>query len=103
MHARQPLLVAVLMAGSLASGCTLCKPVVGAVAGPVVLLGASGGDWGCGCHDGRAVAAVLIVAAGVGAAAGLVTGVISDVQALSGAATDPCRNWWHPFATNTDG
>ncbi len=102
MFARRSLLVAVFAAGSLASGCTLCKPIVGAVAGPVVLLGSTGGDWSCGCHDGRAVAVVLIVAAGVGAAAGLVTGIISDVNALSGRAEDPCRNWWHPLATNLD-
>lgn len=90
-----------LSAGSLASGCTLCKPVVGAVAGPVILLGHSTGGWGCGCGDPRALTVVLLVFAGVGAAAGLATGIASDVQALSGAADDPCRNWWDPFATNT--
>lgn len=87
------------------SGCTLCKPVVGAITGPVVLFGSGAGDlhWhgGCGCNDGYAILAVLAVASGVGAVAGLVTGIISDVQALTGEATDPCANWADPFKTNT--
>lgn len=82
-------------------GCTLVKPVAGAIVGPVVLLGASNGDLGgCGC-DARGVLAACAVAAGVGAAVGLVTGVVSDVQALSGAAEDATANWWHPLKTNT--
>jgi hypothetical protein len=37
-----------------------------------------------------------------GAVGGLVTGVISDVQVLSGAAeSTPTQNWWDPFRTNT--
>ena len=87
---------------SSASGCTLVKPVVGAVTGPVVLLAASGGQGiGCGCQDGRAILVLFAVAAAIGAGGGLVTGIISDVQALCGVADDPCRNWQHPFATNT--
>lgn len=35
------------------------------------------------------------------AGVGLVTGIVSDVQALTGDARDPCRNWYDPFATNT--
>ncbi|HEX5050497.1 MAG TPA: hypothetical protein VFZ65_01880 [Planctomycetota bacterium] len=75
------------------------KPVIGAVMGPAVVLGSSDGNW-CGC-DGRGAVAVLIAMAALGSAVGLVTGVISDVQALSGAADDPTRNWWDPLKTNT--
>lgn len=103
MPALRRVLSALVLTCFAASGCTLCKPVVGLVYGPVVMLGNSNGDWGgCGCNgDGRAIAAVFAVAAVVGATAGLVTGVISDVQALTGEPTDPCRNWWDPFKTNT--
>ncbi len=99
---KRPLaLAAVLVLGLGSGGCTLCKPIIGAVTGPALILSHAGPDWGrCGC-DGRAAAAVLVVAAAIGAAAGLVTGVISDVQALRGHAQDPTRNWWNPFATNT--
>jgi hypothetical protein len=90
------------LVAALGSGCTVCKPVVGAVVGPVMLLGGSVGGGGCCCDDGRAVAVVFLVFAGVGAGAGLVTGIISDVQALAGQAPDPTANWWDPFATNTD-
>jgi len=93
--------LAVALAISLATGgCTLGKPFVGAVTGPVVLLGHSGVNFS-GCNDGRALVAVLCVAAAAGAFAGLVTGAISDVQFLCGYARHPSRNWWNPFATNT--
>jgi len=94
--------LAALLAISLGTGgCTLCKPLVGAVTGPVVVLANSNGNWGgCGC-DGRAIVAVFVVAAAIGAASGLVTGIISDVQYVCGYADDPTRNWWDPFATNT--
>lgn len=83
-------------------GCTLVKPVVGAIAGPAVVLSGSDGLFGgCGCGDARGVLAVLAVTAAAGAAVGLVTGVISDVQWLSGAASDPTANWADPFKTNT--
>lgn len=97
----------VLLVGTclLQSGCTLAKPVVGVFTGPVVLLagsGGGGGGWGCGCRgDGRAVLYLFAVLAVVGAGGGLVTGIISDVQVLTGAASDPCDNWWDPFRTNT--
>src|SRR5690606_36995313 len=80
-------------------GCTPVKPVVGAVAGPAVLLSGTGSCF-CRC-DGRAAVAVLGVAAAAGAVVGLVTGIVSDVQALSGEAEDPTANWWDPFKTNT--
>jgi hypothetical protein len=91
-----------LLAGAAASGgCTLVKPVVGAVTGPAVVLAASGGHLGCCCNDWRAAVIVLAVASGIGACGGLVTGIISDVQWLCGNAEDPTRNWHHPFAINT--
>lgn len=94
----------VLTAGLSTSGCTLCKPVVGAITGPVVMLGNSNGDFsgcGCSCNDGYGVVAVLGVMAGIGAVGGLVTGIISDIQVLAGEAEDPTRNWADPFKTNT--
>ncbi|MFY9345817.1 MAG: hypothetical protein WAT39_25220 [Planctomycetota bacterium] len=99
--ARRSLLVLALFGGSLVSGCTLAKPVVGAVVGPVVVLGALGGGGGCGCGDGRAIVVLLALGSAVGAGAGLVTGIISDVQAITGEADDPTRNWWDPLKTNT--
>lgn len=95
--------LSLLFAGALGTGgCTLVKPVVGAVTGPIYVLAHTGGYLGCGCDDGRAAAAFLVVGATIGAVAGLVTGIASDVQALSGHADDPMQNWWDPFATNCD-
>lgn len=93
-------LAAVLAISLATGGCTLGKPFVGAVTGPAILLGNTTGNWGCG-GDGRALVAVLVGAAVVGAAAGLVTGMISDVQFLCGRVHDPAHNWWNPFATNS--
>ncbi len=104
LRARAFALVAVL--GLLATGgCTLVKPVTGAIAGPFVILGSSNGAFcGCGCGcDGRGVLVALAVMSAVGAGVGLVTGIISDVQALTGAAADPTANWWDPMRTNTSG
>lgn len=79
------------------------KPVTGAVLGPVVILGSSSGQF-CSCSaDGRAWVAALAAMSAMGAVVGLVTGVISDVQAISGAASDPTANWWNPLKTNTSG
>lgn len=102
MPVSRPLLALslVLATGLGSSGCTLVKPVVGAVTGPVVMLAATDGHVGCGC-DPYAGLAVLGVGAAIGAVAGLVTGLISDIQWLCGEADDPCRNWWNPVATNT--
>lgn len=83
------------------SSCTLVKPIAGAIVGPVVVMGQPGSFAGCGCTDGRALLIFYGVFAAAGAAVGLVTGIISDVQALTGDASDPCRNWYDPFATNT--
>ena len=100
---RRPWKIACVFAGCLlGGGCTLVKPVVGAFTGPVIVLGHSDGhlcDWGSG-EGALCVAAGLAV---VGVAAGLVTGVVSDVQWMSGACDQPTDNWWDPFATNRRG
>jgi hypothetical protein len=95
-------LVAVLGISLGSASCTLCKPIVGAVTGPAIFLGHSGGNFGC-CCDGRGIAAAFLFASAVGAVAGLATGIVSDVQFLCGRAPDPCQNWADPFATNTSG
>ncbi len=82
------------------TGCTLVKPMVGAVTGPIYAVGATGVPVGCGCRDGCGVALYFLGAAAVGAVAGLVTGVISDVRVLTGHAREPVENWWNPFDTN---
>jgi hypothetical protein len=66
----------------------------------VVILGHSNGNLGgCGC-SGEGVLAALCVVSAVGCAAGLVTGIVSDVRVLCGHADDPCSNWADPFAIN---
>ena len=83
-------------------GCTLVKPVMGAVTGPIYAIGATGElPLGCRCDDGYGAAAFLIVSSAAGAVAGLVTGVISDFQVLAGRTDDPTRNWFNPFAVNS--
>lgn len=100
---RRVLPVLVLAVGLGSSSCTLCKPVVGAITGPFVILGNCGdlNLGGCGNYDGCAVVAFFGTLMAVGAVGGLVTGIVSDVQALTGAARQPCANWYDPFATNT--
>lgn len=101
-HPRRLLAAAALAGCFVAPGCTLAKPLVGIITGPVVLLANTGGyHGGCGCDDGRALIGLFGIMAAIGATAGLVTGIISDVQWMTGAAEDPCRNWADPFATNT--
>lgn len=101
---RRLLAFAALFGCALTHGCTLAKPVVGAVVGPVVLLGGIGSNGGCSCRcdDGRGLVFLLAFGSAVGATAGLVTGIISDLQVLCGDAPDPTHNWWNPLATNTD-
>lgn len=98
---RRSLGMALLLAALGSGGCTLAKPIVGVVTGPAVILGNSGDLFGGGCHDLRAWGCAFVMMSAVGAGAGLVTGIISDVQVLCGDAPDPCNNWWDPFATNT--
>lgn len=85
------------------AGCTLVKPVVGAVTGPIVMFARSDGSLGsCNCScDGRAIVCALALLAAIGATGGLVTGIISDVQAVCCDVDDPTANWWDPFALNT--
>jgi TRAP-type C4-dicarboxylate transport system permease small subunit len=85
---------------SFLGGCTVVKPVIGALTGPVVILAQPSYHHGGNCHDEGAVYALVALAA-VGAAVGLVTGVVSDYQALTGAVEEPTANWWNPFATNS--
>ena len=98
---RRLVLAAVATFAPAMGGCTLVKPVVGAVTGPVIMMGHSNGDFGgCGC-DGRAFLCVFAVMAAVGATGGLVTGIVSDVQVVFGEVENPTNNWWDPFAFNT--
>ncbi len=95
-------LAVLAVSGCLAqSGCTLAKPVVGVFTGPVVLLASAAGSGGWCGGDGRAVLCVFVVLAAIGAGGGLCTGIVSDIQVLTGAAEEPCQNWWDPFRTNT--
>ena len=79
------------------TSCTLAKPVVCAVTTPIYVLGNSDT---CGCDPRGALCGLLVISA-VGAAGGLVTGIISDINYLTGDVEDPCRNLHDPFATNT--
>ncbi len=95
-------MTALLILGLGSAGCTLVKPVVGAVTGPIYGLAVIGDGGHCGgCHDGYGYCFYFAGAAVVGATAGLVTGIISDVQVLRGRTDDPTRNWFNPFDTNT--
>jgi hypothetical protein len=82
------------------AGCTLVKPIVCAVTGPICILGGGGfgGCWGNG--DGRGVVVIFGMMVGVGVVGGLVTGVISDINALAGKAENPTANWYNPLRTN---
>ena len=92
-------MASVLAAAAFSStSCTVAKPFVCAVTTPIYVLGQGNG---CGC-DPRGAACALVIVAAVGAVGGLVTGIISDINYLSGAAwEDPSRNLGDPFATNT--
>ena len=92
-------LVAVMTIGLANGGCTLVKPLVGAVTGPVIILGNSA-DGGCFNGDWRGIGCALASLAVIGAVGGLVTGIVSDVRVLTESAQDPTDNWWDPFAIN---
>lgn len=82
-----------------APGCTLVKPAVGCLTGPVLAFSQPNCcGLGC-CHDEGVIYAYAGLAL-VGAVAGLATGVVSDYHALTGTVEDPTANWWDPFATN---
>lgn len=90
-----------LAAAFCSTSCTLAKPVVCAISTPAYVLG--NGNSSCGC-DPRGAACALLVVAAVGATGGLITGLISDINVLTGEVPDPLRNIHDPFATNlTDG
>jgi len=97
-------LAAVLALGLGSSGCTLVKPLVGALTGPAIMLGHSSGDFGgcCNSCNGEAILGALAVMAAFGAGAGLVTGIISDVRYVCGYSDDPTNNWWDPFKINNE-
>ena len=85
-----------MMVACLLGSCTLAKPLVGAVVGPVMLLA----EGGCRCGSGEEAAMALCAGSVVGAGAGLVTGIISDFNWVTGRTEDPTINWHDPFATN---
>ncbi|HEX6810375.1 MAG TPA: hypothetical protein VF384_02020 [Planctomycetota bacterium] len=94
-------LAAVLVLGLGSGGCTLVKPVIGAFSGPVMMLGNSD-SWTSDCGNPQGILCALTVMAAVGAGAGLVTGMISDVRYVCGWADDPTNNWWDPFKLNIE-
>jgi len=83
-------------------GCTLVKPVIGAVAAPVIMLGKSD-SWTSDCSNPEAILCAVGVMGVIGAGAGLVTGIISDLRYVCGFADDPMNNWWDPFKINIEG
>jgi hypothetical protein len=98
MPTKRLLLISVLAVLAFSStSCTLVKPLVCAVTMPIYMLGNSDAR---GC-DPRAAACGLVVMAAIGAACGLVTGIISDINWIMGEADNPVRNIHDPFATNT--
>ena len=99
-HPTARLLPALALALAVLAGtsCTVTKPLVCAVALPAKAVG----NPSClgGCNDARALGCAFMVLAAVGAAGGLVTGFVSDVQVLCGATDDPTHNLADPFAVN---
>ncbi len=87
--------LALLAATSSPAACTLGKPLVCAVSAPLYVLGHGGAGAG-----GDGLACALLAISATGAAAGLVTGVISDLNYLTDRTSDPYRNLTNPFATN---
>ena len=89
--------------------CTVVKPVVCTFTWPVVLLSEEGRSepmfLGGDGPVGTAALLYLGVFLSVGPVGGLVTGVISDVNVLTGDSTPgrPGRNLHHPLLTNARG
>ncbi|HEB52206.1 MAG TPA: hypothetical protein ENI87_03010 [bacterium] len=103
MSKKRLLLASALAAAAFSStSCTLAKPVVCAVTTPVYVLG-NAGVWSCGCDDGYVLACGAAVFSVVGIVGGFVTGIISDINVLTGRCHDPIRNLHDPFATNCGG
>ena len=98
MPTKRLLMISVLAVFAFSStSCTLAKPLVCAVTMPIYLIGNSDAR---GC-DARGAACGFLVVAAIGAAGGLVTGSISDINWIMGEADNPVRNIHDPFATNT--
>lgn len=97
-HPTARLLPALALAFLTGTGCTVTKPLVCAVALPAKAVG----NPSClgACNDARALGCAFMVLAAVGAAGGLVTGFVSDIQFLCGATDDPTHNLADPFAVN---
>lgn len=104
-------LTLIALVGGSCSSCTVVKPVVGLVTGPVLALSGQRGPIAApqllSCDetqpDGGAGAMIVVGYTFFGAVGGLVTGAISDWAALTASANDPTANWWDPWATNTGG
>lgn len=92
------LMVACLMGAALGTkSCTIAKPVVCVITTPAKALGEAGRSY----YSLEAAACGLMAMSAIGAAAGLVTGFLSDMNVLLGVADDPVRNIHDPFKTNT--
>ena len=106
---------AALALSCLLCSCTITKPVVCTVTWPVLLLTAPGHqtqlfDHSSGTGDteygsGKGAYMLLGFLFAIGPVGGLVTGVISDINVLTGESTSghPARNLYHPLLTNARG
>ena len=106
---------AALTLSCLLCSCTVTKPVVCTFTWPVVFLSSPGGQTqlfsdqsatGNTYEDGREGAFFLLgFLFAIGPVGGLVTGVISDINVLTGESTSgqPARNLHHPLLTNARG
>lgn len=93
-------LVIALLASTSLGGCTLGKPIVGALTAPVLVFSEVPVFYTCDDGGRQAACCLFGIVAIAGAMSGLVTGIISDVQFLTGEVDDPLHNWWNPFATS---
>ena len=98
MRSVRLLVVASLMGAVLCTvSCTIAKPVVCAVTTPARALSEADGK----SYSPEPNFCGLVAVSAMGAAAGLVTGFLSDINFLLGVANDPARNIHDPFKTNT--
>ncbi len=106
---------AALALSCLLCSCTVTKPVVCTFTWPVLLFAEPGtqtqlfghqSGTGNTYEDGRTGAYILLgFLFAIGPVGGLVTGVISDINVLTGESTSghPARNLYHPLLTNARG
>lgn len=100
MRSLRLLVVASLMGAVLCTvSCTVAKPVVCAVTTPARALSEAGRSY----YSLEGTVCGLMTMSAIGAAAGLVTGFLSDINVLRGVADDPDRNIHDAFRTNTSG